>query len=124
MFVSGILTLLQSTLGSRLPIIQGGSFAFLVPTLAILSTSFKCLEPEKLAELSEAERTEEWQIRIREIQGAIIVASLFEICLGFFGTSKRNISYLKMVILTITEMNSLDRYRGNDSEVHYTADCC
>jgi nucleobase transporter 1/2 len=33
---SGLATLLQSTLGSRLPIVQGGSFAYLVPTLVIL----------------------------------------------------------------------------------------
>ena len=29
--------LLQVTLGCRLPIIQGGTFSFLVPTIAILS---------------------------------------------------------------------------------------
>ena len=30
-------TVLQVTLGCRLPIIQGGTFSFLVPTIAILS---------------------------------------------------------------------------------------
>ena len=42
-FVSGIVTLLQSTFGCRLPIIQGGTFSFLVPTISILSLAdFKC----------------------------------------------------------------------------------
>jgi len=40
-FVSGLVTLLQSSLGCRLPIIQGGTFSFLAPTLAILSFKTK-----------------------------------------------------------------------------------
>ena len=34
-FVSGLGTLLQTILGDRLPIIQGGSFAFISPALSI-----------------------------------------------------------------------------------------
>ena len=34
-FVSGLGTLLQTILGDRLPIIQGGSFAFIPPTLSL-----------------------------------------------------------------------------------------
>ncbi|HIN45887.1 MAG TPA: xanthine permease, partial [Candidatus Marinimicrobia bacterium] len=34
-FVSGITTLLQTTWGNRLPIVQGGTFSFLAPTIAI-----------------------------------------------------------------------------------------
>ena len=34
-FVSGITTLLQTTWGNRLPIVQGGTFSFLAPTFAI-----------------------------------------------------------------------------------------
>ena len=33
--VSGIATLLQSTIGNRLPIIQGATFSYLAPTFAI-----------------------------------------------------------------------------------------
>ena len=49
-FVSGIVTLLQSTIGCRLPIIQGGTFTFVTPTLAILALdrwSRKCPETEQ-----------------------------------------------------------------------------
>ena len=34
-FVSGITTILQATWGNRLPIVQGGTFSFLAPTIAI-----------------------------------------------------------------------------------------
>jgi nucleobase transporter 1/2 len=34
-FVSGLITLLQTVVGDRLPIIQGGSFAYINPVLAI-----------------------------------------------------------------------------------------
>lgn len=84
--VSGIVTLLQSTLGTRLPIIQGGSFSFLAPTLAILALpQFQC--PETLEGLTEEERRELWQIRMREVQGAIVVSALFEVLLGISGGS-------------------------------------
>lgn len=44
-FVSGIATLLQSTIGVRLPIVQGGTFSFLAPTFAILTLpKWKCPE--------------------------------------------------------------------------------
>ncbi|XP_077978022.1 solute carrier family 23 member 1-like [Glandiceps talaboti] len=42
-FVSGLSTLLQSTFGCRLPIVQGGTYTFLVPTFAILSLEkYRC----------------------------------------------------------------------------------
>ena len=88
LFVSGIITLLQVTLGCRLPIIQGGTFSFLVPTIAILSLDHnKC--PEGLmngnVSFTEEEKLEIWQERMREVQGAICVASLFQVVLGFTG---------------------------------------
>lgn len=87
MFVSGIVTLLQSTFGTRLPIIQGGSFAFIVPALAILNQpEWKCPPVSVISALTPEARTELWQRRMREIQGAIIVASIVEVLIGFFGT--------------------------------------
>lgn len=37
--VSGLTTLLHSYFGSRLPLVQGGSFVYLVPALAIINSS-------------------------------------------------------------------------------------
>jgi len=100
-FVSGLVTLLQSSLGVRLPIIQGGTFSFLVPTIAILSLpEFKCpaqFQDEKWVgnvtssdeswtiERELAARTEIWQVRMREIQGAIAVSAIFQMILGYAG---------------------------------------
>ncbi|KAK3706542.1 hypothetical protein QZH41_013026, partial [Actinostola sp. cb2023] len=42
-FVSGLCTLLQTTFGTRLPIVQGGSFSFIGPAIAILNLEkWKC----------------------------------------------------------------------------------
>ena len=69
---------------------QGGTFSFLVPIFAILSLPHnKC--PEDFAEngwganYTQEMKTEEWQRRMREVQGAIVVASVFQLFLGYFG---------------------------------------
>ena len=85
-FVSGIITLLQCTLGVRLPIVQGGTLAFIIPTFAILNLpEWKCPAKEEMLNMTYEQKTEVWQLRMREVQGAIIVASLFEIAVGAFG---------------------------------------
>lgn len=86
-FVSGLSTILQSTFGNRLPIIQGATFALLPPAQAILKTDGDCPEPllANATVVERAERTELWQSRLRLIQGAIIVASFVEIIIGFTG---------------------------------------
>jgi len=99
-FVSGLVTLLQSTVGVRLPIIQGGTFSFLVPTLAILSLpEFQCPAqfqgerwvgnltsgPGSTWEGEKEARTEVWQVRMREVQGAISVSAIVQLVLGFTG---------------------------------------
>ena len=70
-FVSGIVTLLQSVIGCRLPIIQGGTFTFVAPTLAILSLETKWSRPcpdfddeDTWGIMDEEERQELWQARI------------------------------------------------------------
>jgi nucleobase transporter 1/2 len=94
---SGLATLLQSTLGSRLPIIQGGSIAYLVPTIVILEAPrWRCPSIDDITNatlpgnmstplhLKPPVDTEQfhWTERMREIQGAIICASILEIFLG------------------------------------------
>ncbi|XP_039716797.1 solute carrier family 23 member 1-like isoform X2 [Pteropus medius] len=88
-FVSGICTLLQVLLGVRLPILQGGTFAFVAPSLAMLSLpTWKCPEwtfDASQVNTSSPEFIEEWQKRIRELQGAIMVASCVQMLVGFSG---------------------------------------
>lgn len=96
-FVSGVSTILQTTIGIRLPIIQGATFAFLPSTFAIMSLPrWECdyvkaraspptVNLSSLPEPGSDEHREIWQQRLREIQGAVMVASLFQVFLGFTG---------------------------------------
>ncbi|XP_046526196.1 solute carrier family 23 member 1-like isoform X3 [Equus quagga] len=78
-----------SSWGSRLPILQGGTFGFVAPSLAMLSLpAWKCPEwtlNASQVNTSSPEFIEEWQKRIRELQGAIMVASCVQILVGFSG---------------------------------------
>lgn len=98
-FVTGLVTLIQSTIGCRLPLVQGGTISFLVPTLAILSLpQWKCPAPEVMEKMSSEDRTELWQIRMRELSGAIAVSALFQVIIGFGGI----IGYLLRFITPLT----------------------
>ncbi|XP_067007322.1 solute carrier family 23 member 2 isoform X2 [Anabrus simplex] len=85
-FVTGIVTYIQTTFGCRLPIVQGGTISFLVPTLAILNLPmWRCPSQEELDSMSHENRTELWQVRMRELSGAIAVSALFQAFIGLFG---------------------------------------
>ncbi|XP_004430889.1 PREDICTED: solute carrier family 23 member 1-like [Ceratotherium simum simum] len=125
-FVSGICTLLQVFLGVRLPIFQGGTLAFVAPSLAMLSLpTWQCPEwtlDASQVNTSSPEFTEEWQKRIRELQGNIMVASCVQILAGFSGL----IGFLMRFIgpLTIAPTLSLVALplfhsAGNDAGSHW-----
>lgn len=90
-FVSGLVTVLQATFGVRLPIVQGGTFAFLTPTFAILSLpQWKCPTLDDNAATNSTDNANDdsgdlWKTRMREIQGAIMISALFQILIGFTG---------------------------------------
>lgn len=85
-FVTGIVTYFQVTFGCRLPIVQGGTISFLVPTLAILSLpQWQCPAQDVLDAMTPANRTEVWQVRMRELSGAIAVSALLQVFIGYFG---------------------------------------
>ncbi|CAK9205934.1 unnamed protein product [Sphagnum jensenii] len=74
LLVSGISTLLHCFFGSRLPLIQGASFVYLAPVLYIIfSPKFVNLNKDR------------FMLTMRELQGAIIVSSLFQALLGYSG---------------------------------------
>ena len=80
-FCMGIATLIQqSPIGNRLPIIQGSSFSFLPPTFAIIGL----VSAQNLG----------WQVMIQQVAIAIMVASFFEIALGYTGL----MGYIKRAI--------------------------
>ena len=69
-FVSGLNTLLQTTIGDRLPIIQGGSFAFLGATFGIID----------LVANDPVTSNPRFEETMCTIQGAIIVCALIQLC--------------------------------------------
>ncbi|KAI3371588.1 hypothetical protein L3Q82_024145 [Scortum barcoo] len=88
-FVSGICTLLQVTLGIRLPILQGGTFTLLAPSMAMLSMpEWICpawTQNASLVNTSSTDFIDVWQSRMRALQGSIMVGSLFQVFVGFSG---------------------------------------
>ncbi|RVE63449.1 hypothetical protein OJAV_G00136390 [Oryzias javanicus] len=81
----GITTLIQTTVGVRLPLFQASAFAFLIPAQAILGLDrWKCPSEEEIyGNWSVPLNTSHiWQPRMREIQGAIIMSSLVEVIIG------------------------------------------
>ena len=69
--VSGIATLAQTTIGNRYPLVQGASFAILAPGLAIVGVV--------------ASTGGGWETMIVELQGAMIVAGIVQILVGYLG---------------------------------------
>ncbi|XP_058533777.1 solute carrier family 23 member 1 isoform X2 [Ochotona princeps] len=101
----GITTLVQTTLGIRLPLFQASALAFLVPAQAILSLDkWKCPSEEEIyGNWSLPLNTSHiWQPRIREIQGAIMVSSLVEVVIGLLGLPGALLSYIGPLTVTPT----------------------
>ncbi len=78
MLCSGVATLLQSTLGSRLPIIQGVSFSFLAAFAGVII-------PIVLKPVEEGGFGGTAGDCMRYIAGAVIVGAIFEMIIGFTG---------------------------------------
>ncbi|KAL2939221.1 Nucleobase-ascorbate transporter 7 [Bienertia sinuspersici] len=76
LFVAGLNTLFQSTFGTRLPAVIGGSYTYVPTTISIvLAGRYSGI----------ADPQEKFNRTIRGIQGSLIVASVLQIVLGFSG---------------------------------------
>lgn len=84
LFYSGIATLLQSWIGSRLPLIQAPSLDFLIPALVLLSTGTpvacrgQCIEAEEPVAPAHP---------IRELRGMTLVTGIVQFAVGLTGLS-------------------------------------
>lgn len=85
MLCSGLATLLQTTLGSRLPIIQGVSFSFLAAFFAVITAG--------------QEQAWEPAVVMQYIAGAILVGAVVEIVFGFSGLVGSLRKYLSPVVV-------------------------
>ncbi|XP_074466053.1 solute carrier family 23 member 1 isoform X1 [Sebastes fasciatus] len=101
----GITTLIQTTIGVRLPLFQASAFAFLIPAQAILGLDrWKCPSDEEIyGNWSLPLNTSHiWQPRIREIQGAIMVSSAVEVLIGLCGLPGLLLEYIGPLTVTPT----------------------
>ncbi|KAL6033355.1 hypothetical protein STEG23_021055 [Scotinomys teguina] len=110
----------------RLPILQGGTFAFVAPSLAMLSLpAWKCPEwtlNASLVNTSSPEFIEEWQKRIRELQGAVMVASCVQMLVGFSGLIGFLMRYIgPLTIAPTISLVALPLFEsaGNDAGIHW-----
>ena len=89
--VSGIATLAQTTFGNRYPIVQGAPFSMLAPAIAIVVVITQI-------------PTNNWQDAIIQLQGAIIVAALVQVLMGYFGLVGKLKRFLSPVVIAPTIM--------------------
>ncbi|XP_025422632.1 solute carrier family 23 member 2 [Sipha flava] len=102
-FVTAIVTYAQVTFGCRLPIVQGGTISFLVPTLAILKLpQWRCPSSDVINNMNAAEQEELWQVRMRELSGAIAVSALFQVFIGYSGLIGKIIKYVTPLTIVPT----------------------
>ncbi len=110
MLCSGVATLLQSTYGSRLPIIQGVSFSFLAAFFAIIATTHEqaALDWSTVLAGDTSDATlsplvERWQatgaLGMCTIAGAVIAGGVIEAVIGFTGLMGLLRRYLSPVVV-------------------------
>ncbi|KAJ7953515.1 Nucleobase-ascorbate transporter-like protein [Quillaja saponaria] len=91
LFLSGITTILHSYLGTRLPLVQGSSFVYLAPALVIMNAQeYRNLTEHKFRHI------------MRELQGAIIVGSIFQTILGFSGLMSLFLRLINPIVVAPT----------------------
>lgn len=91
LLISGITTILHSCFGTRLPLVQGSSFVFLAPALVIMNArEYRNLTEHKFRHI------------MRELQGAIIVASVIQSILGFSGLMSLLLRLINPVVVAPT----------------------
>ncbi|XP_015490506.1 solute carrier family 23 member 3 isoform X3 [Parus major] len=92
LFACGISTVLQTTLGSRMPLVQIPSFEYLVPAMVLSShlsptastdrngtaMASTCLVPH-------CRDTRSWAESLQEVSGAVLVSGLIQVVLGVSG---------------------------------------
>ncbi|MUV90434.1 xanthine permease [Halapricum sp. CBA1109] len=87
--VSGIATLAQTTVGNRYPIVQGAPFSMLAPALAIIG----------VVTVNPPQGVAAWRAALLQLQGAIVVAALVEVAIGYLGLVGKLRQYLSPVVI-------------------------
>ena len=94
-FVSGLATVMQTTVGVRLPIIQSVSYTFITPIFVVMSLeTSKCpynhvgsgaYNITQLPLKGSPGHKAYWHSNLAELQGSLMVASVVQLIIGFTG---------------------------------------
>jgi len=90
-FVSGLNTLIQTSIGDRLPIVQGGSFSYLPAVFGII------VNPELQSIADDSER---FLATMRVIQGALIVVGIIQMFIGYTGLFSSVLRFISPITVT------------------------
>ncbi|XP_005361665.1 solute carrier family 23 member 3 isoform X1 [Microtus ochrogaster] len=114
-FSCGVSTVLQTWMGSRLPLVQAPSLEFLIPAL-VLTNQKPCLTTKTpgngeyraklsaslslhLCSLSSCQGLELWNTCLREVSGAVVVSGLLQGTIGLLGLPGRVFPYCGPLVL-------------------------
>jgi nucleobase transporter 1/2 len=108
-FVSGVNTLLQTTVGDRLPIVQGGSFSYLPATFSIIfNPSLQAIEDDN----------DRFHETMRVLQGAIIIVGIIQMFIGYSGAMVPMLRYIgPITIAPVVAAIGLSLYSAGFSNV-------
>ncbi|GFY85958.1 Xanthine/uracil permease family protein [Actinidia rufa] len=92
LFVSGVNTLLQTLFGTRLPSVIVGSYSYIIPMISILHAKGHntLLGPYGVEDCA----CHRFKQTMRSMQGALLVASCFQMLVGFLGVWTNVIRFL------------------------------
>ncbi|XP_042535148.1 solute carrier family 23 member 3 isoform X2 [Dipodomys spectabilis] len=106
-FSCGVSTILQTWIGSRLPLVQAPSFEFLIPALVLttqklplaIHTPGNTSLSLHLCRLPGCHGLELWNTSLREVSGAVFVSGLLQGTLGLLGAPGRVFPYCGPLVL-------------------------
>ncbi|KAF3332086.1 nucleobase-ascorbate transporter 12-like protein [Carex littledalei] len=91
LLVSGVTTLLHTSLGTRLPLVQGPSFVYLAPALALInSPEFQGLNQNNFKHI------------MKELQGALIISAAFQAVIGYTGVMALFLKLINPIVVSST----------------------
>ncbi|XP_059821975.1 solute carrier family 23 member 3-like [Hypanus sabinus] len=96
LFSTGVCTLLQTTLGNRLPLVQAPSFEYLIPAMILIShpmeasvTHYNGTDLVFSCPGTQCPETEfglqTWRSALSEVRGAVVVSGIVQVLLGLSG---------------------------------------
>lgn len=102
LFASGLSTLFQSLFGTRLPVVVGASYSYIISITSIIQAS---------RYTSYTNPIERFVHTMREIQGALIITTCFQAVVGFLGFWRNAMRFLNpLTVVPFATLSGLGLY--------------